>query len=208
MGLGGIFLSAVTGNGNQNYLSDVHSEVLQICEVNSQAANSIVGTKISVTELDWCSYDGKSLSNIVKNVDTVIGADIFYDSSLFAPLSKLLSEMFEINSSLEIFLCVTLRNEKTWNMFVKSCQEHRLSVRHVTSCKELETHIFDYDRSIPINIVQILRTYILQSGCIPSLRKTHVTPPSDSCLIIAIQIISIKYQIVVIALKPKQGNQK
>ena len=65
LGLGGIFLAAVTSNRQQKYLSDVHNEVLQIAELNSLASNNILGTKISVTELDWCSYDPKQLSNIL-----------------------------------------------------------------------------------------------------------------------------------------------
>ena len=158
IGLGGILLAALTHNQQPIYLTDVHNEVLQICEINAKAINDVLDTNVLVSELDWCSYDRSALCTMLRQVDVVIGADIFYDASLFAPLSAMLRDMLDVKPELDIFLSATMRNKDTWSSFLKACKTQSLSVNHLTTSDELESaHSFDYDRTIPINIVHIRR---------------------------------------------------
>ena len=65
-------------------------------EKNAEAANHIVGIDAEVHELDWCSFDHADLVRLLKNVDCIVGADIFFEPALFKGRVFLLFVQFQI----------------------------------------------------------------------------------------------------------------
>jgi len=150
---------AKVGNTKPIYLTDVHNKVLQILEKNSAAVNRMAGTNSSVFELDWCSYEPDFIRKILEKIDIVVGADIFYEPSLFDTLAEMFRDFIRIKPSLEIVLAATMRNETTWNSFKEKCKAVGLLVDLVTDSTRITTH-FHYDRSVPVNIVTLRQSEI------------------------------------------------
>ena len=82
IGAGGIFLSALTYTKCIT-LTDVNSEVLEILKKNAQALDD---RKINVEELDWCSFEKDRVNEMLTDLDTIVGADLLYDPSIFPAL--------------------------------------------------------------------------------------------------------------------------
>ncbi|OCK81091.1 hypothetical protein K432DRAFT_296320 [Lepidopterella palustris CBS 459.81] len=57
----------------------------------------------------------------IESLDVVIGADVTYDKSVIPALVSTLSELFDLNSSLEVVIAAAIRNEKTFETFFNAC---------------------------------------------------------------------------------------
>jgi predicted nicotinamide N-methyase len=155
IGLGGIFVAGLTGNKQKIHLTDVHNDVLRICEINSDAANEALGSNILTSELDWCSFDPEDLAKIIKEVDIVIGADIFYEPCIFDALCALLETILELKPSIEIILSATMRNSDTWLEFISMASSKELQIRTVLESDQISESYFTFDKSVPIHIVKV-----------------------------------------------------
>ncbi|XP_014561268.1 hypothetical protein COCVIDRAFT_22622 [Bipolaris victoriae FI3] len=89
--------------------------------------------------------------------DVVIGADVTYDKSVIPRLVSTLREFFDLNPALLVFISATIRNEQTFETFLKACERNRFSFERI-EWRLVPEHIQEgpfYPTSTPIQIWRI-----------------------------------------------------
>ncbi|XP_063359865.1 protein-lysine N-methyltransferase EEF2KMT [Cydia amplana] len=81
-------------------------------------------SNIDVMMLDW-NDDNEIPSHLVP--DIVIGADIVYDPSILQPLCNVLRKLFDKNVELEVYIASVIRNEDTFNEFLRTLENNELT---------------------------------------------------------------------------------
>lgn len=71
--------------------------------------------------LDWNAIEDLPDSLVP---DILIGADIVYDPSILKPLSNVIQTFVARNKDLEVYIASVIRNEETFNEFLKTLGEH------------------------------------------------------------------------------------
>ncbi|XP_022819662.1 protein-lysine N-methyltransferase EEF2KMT [Spodoptera litura] len=79
---------------------------------------------LGVLPLDWNAIDDLT-EDLVP--DVLIGADIVYDPSILQPLSNVIRTFCNRNGKLEVYIASVIRNEDTFNGFLKTLGEMELN---------------------------------------------------------------------------------
>ncbi|KAI1842077.1 hypothetical protein JX266_011728 [Neoarthrinium moseri] len=107
---------------------------------------ALVGTE----EAEW---------NGGRPVDLVLGADITYDESIIPPLTGTIEELFDLYPAVKVIIAATERNQKTFEAFLKVCEQRRFKVHEVRfdlPPRASQTGPF-YNDKVPIRICEIAR---------------------------------------------------
>ncbi|XP_063620648.1 protein-lysine N-methyltransferase EEF2KMT [Cydia splendana] len=131
-------------------LTDCHDDVLKAIRENilinlpdsiNEKNNYMIDAErnsqpnIDVMMLDW-NYDDEIPSHLVP--DIVIGADIVYDPSILQPLCNVLRNLFDKNVELEVYIASIIRNEDTFNQFLRTLGNNELTFCKISlECSEL-----------------------------------------------------------------------
>lgn len=75
--------------------------------------------------LDWNTIEYLSDSIVP---DILVGADIVYDPSIIQPLCNVIQTFFARNKNLEVYIVSAIRNEDTFNRFLKTLGEFNINV--------------------------------------------------------------------------------
>lgn len=73
--------------------------------------------------MDWNAIGG--LPDIIIP-DILIGADIVYDPTILQPLCNVIQTFCSRNNQLEVYIASVIRNEKTFDGFLKTLGEHKI----------------------------------------------------------------------------------
>ena len=79
---------------------------------------------LGVMMLDWNAIEDLPDSIVP---DILIGADIVYDPSILQPLSNVIQTFCARNMDLEVYIASVIRNEETFNGFLRTLGKHCLS---------------------------------------------------------------------------------
>ncbi|KAJ8722578.1 hypothetical protein PYW07_003758 [Mythimna separata] len=137
-------------------LTDCHDEVLKTISENisinfphcKQETNKDItffkaeDKSLGVMQLDWNAI--KDLPNSIVP-DILIGADIVYDPSILKPLSNVIQTFCARNKDLEVYIASVIRNEETFNGFLKTLDELNLDHENVELSKSV---YIEWDESI------------------------------------------------------------
>jgi predicted nicotinamide N-methyase len=92
--------------------------------------------------------------------DVLLGADVTYDKSVIPSLVSTLRQFFELNQSLQVIICATIRNEETVKAFQNTCSRNRFhleSINFEPVAEELQDGPF-YPTGTRIQIWRIIRS--------------------------------------------------
>ncbi|CAL1533523.1 unnamed protein product [Lymnaea stagnalis] len=110
--------------------------------------------RISICHLDWECVKGRILEKLKS--DIILAADVVYDTSIIPALVFVLKSLLDTgpdsNRRPKAFIASTIRNEDTRDAFLIAMGSEGLNYTVVESPKH---HRFHYDRSVPIEILQI-----------------------------------------------------
>lgn len=93
-----------------------------------------------------------------KPIDVVLGADVTYDESIIPPLASVIGDLFTLHPSVQVLIAATDRNRKTFEAFLKACEQRQLNVREIEfelPPRKAQTGPF-YDDQIPIRLCEII----------------------------------------------------
>jgi hypothetical protein len=65
------------------------------------------------------------------SIDLVLGADITYDSSVIPALVATMVDLTELYPEVKIVIAATIRNEKTFTLFLEACRENAFVVENI-----------------------------------------------------------------------------
>ncbi|GAB1602456.1 protein-lysine N-methyltransferase EEF2KMT-like [Argonauta hians] len=123
-------------------------------DCDSRIATLKKNDKISITKLDWETFDDSFLNWYCP--DVILAADVVYDTtvipSLVFVLKKLLSVTLENGEKPVAYVASTVRLEDTRDQFLFTLGVHDL---HFESVMAPSDDIFHYDRAVPIELLKI-----------------------------------------------------
>lgn len=93
-------------------------------------------------------------------LDVVLGADVTYDNSGIPLLVSTLRELFDLNSSIQVVIAASIRNEKTFEAFLNACNRNCFVMEDInfpTIPEELQDGPF-YPTTTRIRILRITRS--------------------------------------------------
>ncbi|KAK6067102.1 hypothetical protein SCUP515_10306 [Seiridium cupressi] len=124
--------------------------------------NGLQGSKIvTAMDLKWghalvgteeASWNGG------KPIDVVLGADVTYDESVIPMLVSAIGELFDLYPAVKILIAATERNRKTYDAFLRVCEQRRFKVHEVDfelPARTSQTGPF-YNDQVPIRICEIM----------------------------------------------------
>ncbi|KAJ5621977.1 hypothetical protein N7528_005209 [Penicillium herquei] len=91
--------------------------------------------------------------------DVALGADLIYDSDLVPLLLSTVRDLFENYGVKQFLIAATLRNEDTFNTFLRGCETNEFNAEHLpfeSTSTEEQTGFF-HSTSIPIRTYRISR---------------------------------------------------
>ncbi|XP_059169052.1 protein-lysine N-methyltransferase EEF2KMT-like [Physella acuta] len=110
--------------------------------------------RVSICHLDWECVKGRILEKLKS--DIIIAADVVYDTSIIPALVFVLKSLLDTgpdsNRKPKAYIASTIRNEDTRDAFLIAMGSEGLNYTVVESPKQ---HRFYYDRSVPIEILQV-----------------------------------------------------
>ncbi|KAK0049176.1 protein-lysine N-methyltransferase EEF2KMT [Biomphalaria pfeifferi] len=110
--------------------------------------------RISISHLDWECVKGKILEKLKS--DIILAADVVYDTSIIPSLVYVLKILLDpgsnSNKKPQAYIASTIRNEDTRDAFLIAIGNEGLNYMVVESPKQQRFH---YDRSVPIEILQV-----------------------------------------------------
>ncbi|KAF6040593.1 FAM86A [Bugula neritina] len=136
LGLLGLTVCSLCNCGSY-LLSDHHSSVLHKLQRNiAENSNNLLCIP-SVVDIDWEEVSQNGFTNSLKEkiqcVDVVLAADVVYDVKIIQPLVQTLLLIIEImKEEGKIFVASTIRNEATYESFLKELDKHGLVSNEIT----------------------------------------------------------------------------
>ncbi|KAH9495580.1 Protein-lysine N-methyltransferase eef2kmt [Bulinus truncatus] len=110
--------------------------------------------RICMSHLDWECVKGKIIEKLKS--DIILAADVVYDTSIIPALVFVLKILLETgpnsNRKPKAYIASTIRNEDTRDAFLIAIGSEGLNYMVVDSPKQQRFH---YDRSVPIEILQV-----------------------------------------------------
>lgn len=91
--------------------------------------------EIGILNLPWEDIEGNQSELLHKcHIDTILAADVVYDSTIFESLIKCLKILFKIycDSSLQFILSQTIRNHETFDNFKTLLRENSFNVTEIS----------------------------------------------------------------------------
>lgn len=64
-------------------------------------------------------------------VDVILGADVTYDSAIIPPLLATIGDLTELFPAVQILIAVTIRQERTFDLFMNNCSSNGLKVEEI-----------------------------------------------------------------------------
>ena len=107
---------------------------MDLLKINIKECNPRPGMcQMTLAKLDWCTEDNLNVCvaddtnttiGLLKNChfDVIIGTDIVYWPTIIEPLVKTLLALFEINSTLQFYLCYIERHGNTHKALLKELE--------------------------------------------------------------------------------------
>lgn len=91
-------------------------------------------------------------------LDLVLGADVTYDERVIPSLVAVIEDLFALYPSVRVVIAATERNRKTYDAFLRVCQQRRFGVREVDYAlpARSEQHGPFYNDQVPIRICEII----------------------------------------------------
>lgn len=92
-----------------------------------------------------------------KPIDVVLGADVTYDESVIPSLASVIGDLFDLYPSVKVLIAATERNRKTFEAFLRICEQRRLDVCEIEfelPPRSAQTGPF-YNDQVPIRICEI-----------------------------------------------------
>ncbi|XP_047988461.1 protein-lysine N-methyltransferase EEF2KMT [Leguminivora glycinivorella] len=114
---------------------------------------------IDAMMLDW-NDDDEIPSCLVP--DIVIGADIVYDPSILQPLCNVLERLFDRNVELEVYIASVIRNEDTFNDFLRILEKNDLSFCKISlECSKFIDWDYNNEQRCLLKIIRKNKNIIL-----------------------------------------------
>jgi predicted nicotinamide N-methyase len=130
-------------------LTDCHPDVLHL--LNDNVDINRVQSRVSVLELDWCSF---SFPEIVP--DFVLASDVVYDPSICLPLSQVLAAFASRGS--RIYLALTVRNAETLQIFLDTLAQMALGAELIDEVSSPVGRLAAcYTMIAPVRIFEVTR---------------------------------------------------
>lgn len=95
-----------------------------------------------------------------RKVDVVLGADITYDATTTIALVATFADLFDIFPEMEIIIAATIRNERTFQMFLETCRRNKYVAKEINyeiPKAELQEGPF-YSNAVPIRLSRITKS--------------------------------------------------
>ncbi|KAL5377307.1 hypothetical protein PMIN06_007813 [Paraphaeosphaeria minitans] len=93
--------------------------------------------------------------------EVLLGADVTYDSTSIPALVSSMRDFFDLNAALQVLVAATIRNEKTFETFLKACRRNRFRLQQMDFAAQAES-LQDgpfYPTSTAIQIWRITRAH-------------------------------------------------
>ncbi|ETS81186.1 hypothetical protein PFICI_06188 [Pestalotiopsis fici W106-1] len=91
-------------------------------------------------------------------IDVVLGADVTYDERVIPSLVSVIEDLFQLYPSVKVIIAATERNRKTYDAFLRVCEQRRFGVHQVDYAlppRASQNGPF-YNDQVPIRICEII----------------------------------------------------
>ncbi|KAF2270224.1 hypothetical protein CC78DRAFT_574354 [Lojkania enalia] len=154
LGVSGI----VATDGDEAVVDAIKTNVF----LNGQDTSDLSHPIVQTAALKWgWPVDGRSFAEDygMEVPDVVLGADVTYDRSVIPSLVSTLREFMDLNSSLQVFIAATIRNDQTFETFQTACRRYGFK-SELVDFAPVPRHVQDgpfYPTATPIQIWRISR---------------------------------------------------
>jgi len=129
-GIGFLSLICAKLNAKSVIATDVNSDVMQRLRQNIKSNLSILKQEnLAIPKAEKLDWNDKELNiDHYQNLDLIICADVIYNPDNIEPLVNILSLFLKAIPSITIILCNPLRQQSTYDLFLKQLSEHNITI--------------------------------------------------------------------------------
>ncbi|XP_064478570.1 protein-lysine N-methyltransferase EEF2KMT-like [Ornithodoros turicata] len=130
--------------------TDVHEAVLDAVRKNVDINRLQENVPIQIEALDWEEVASCDAWKPRTTADVILGSDLVYDVRIVPPLVATLKKL--LTTSSVAYIASTIRNPKTYNIFLEHLDKSQLRRRSMSPPRE---DVFIYDRSAEVALLEI-----------------------------------------------------